>query len=115
MKHDTLGNRMKGYESTPKARLVPRIPVMMRLDGRAFHTFTRTLQKPYDPRLHRAMWAGATALWNDCATVQKRGVCIFREVYTVEGSEGPVSRHRWTVDREIPVFSQDRAYIERFL
>lgn len=54
--NDDLGKRMKEfYESVPKTKLIRRMPVAMRLDGRAFHTFTRGFQKPFDPVLIKAM------------------------------------------------------------
>lgn len=42
---DSLGDRMKGYEGTTQSRLLRRTPVIIRLDGRAFHTWTRSLKK----------------------------------------------------------------------
>ena len=48
MDNTSLGNRMKGYESSPKIFLTRRMPVIIRLDGKAFHSFTKTLDKPYD-------------------------------------------------------------------
>ena len=54
--HDDLGNRMKTYyEAVPKHRLVRRMPVAIRIDGKAFHTFTRGFQKPFDEVLGNAM------------------------------------------------------------
>ena len=54
--NDELGTRMKEfYEGVPKTRLVRRMPVAIRLDGKAFHTFTRGFQKPFDEVLGRAM------------------------------------------------------------
>lgn len=45
---DTLGNRMKEYESLSTSRqLMPNCPVYARIDGRAFHTFCRGLEKPF--------------------------------------------------------------------
>jgi tRNA(His) 5'-end guanylyltransferase len=241
MSEDSLGDRMKGYETIPRLRLVPQMPVLARLDGKAFHTLTRGMVRPYDARFHECMWAAARHLceqiqgvrvayvqsdeitllitqaseytqpwfdndlqkmcsvaasmagvafldafrrsypergealpvfdarfwnlperevvncfiwrqqdavrnsiqmlaqthfshkqlhgvntnqaqellmtekginWNDVPIPQKRGVCLVREQYA--GPEDSV-RHRWVVDREIPTFTQDREYIERFL
>lgn len=42
--NDKLGTRMKGYEGTTQIRLLRRTPVILRLDGRAFHTWTRCLK-----------------------------------------------------------------------
>ncbi|KMV15979.1 hypothetical protein ACT17_23095 [Mycolicibacterium conceptionense] len=44
----TLGNRIKRYESASSHTLTPRTPVMIRVDGRAFHTFTRRCERPFD-------------------------------------------------------------------
>ena len=53
---DELGNRMKKYyEEIPKAKLMRRCPVMLRCDGKAFHTFTRNFQKPFDEVLIKTM------------------------------------------------------------
>ncbi len=54
-KNDSLGDRMKGYESIPRHYLTRRIPAIIRLDGKAFHTFTRGMQKPFDPVLTQSM------------------------------------------------------------
>ena len=54
--HDDLGKRMKeNYESIPKYRLMRRTPVIIRIDGKAFHTFTRGFKKPFDMVLVRTM------------------------------------------------------------
>lgn len=47
-KKNTLGTRMKEYEAVSKNYLMRRTPVVIRLDGKAFHTFTRGLNKPFD-------------------------------------------------------------------
>lgn len=53
---EDLGNRMKLYEMAEAGRrLMPGLPVLARLDGRAFHTFTRGLEKPYDVSFMRLM------------------------------------------------------------
>ena len=54
--NDELGTRMKEfYEGVPKTRLVRRMPVAIRIDGKAFHTFTRGFQKPFDEILVKSM------------------------------------------------------------
>ena len=48
---DELGIRMKNfYESVPKTKLLRRTPVAIRIDGKAFHSFTRGMKKPFDFR-----------------------------------------------------------------
>lgn len=56
MARDDLGVRMKTYyEQIPKTKLMRRTPVALRIDGKAFHTFTRGFQKPFDEVLIRSM------------------------------------------------------------
>ena len=52
---DNLGDRMKTYENVTRAHLVRRMPVIIRIDGKAFHTFTRGFQKPFDQILMKTM------------------------------------------------------------
>lgn len=54
--HDDLGIRMKEfYEQVPKTRLVRRMPVAIRVDGKTFHTFTKGFRKPFDDILIKTM------------------------------------------------------------
>jgi len=47
---------MKAYENqTCGIRLIPRIPVIARLDGKGFSKFTKGLKRPYDKRLSDLM------------------------------------------------------------
>ena len=55
MKYDNLGIRMKGYEKFTKDFLMERTPVIIRLDGKAFHTFTKGMKKPFDDILINTM------------------------------------------------------------
>lgn len=49
MVKDDLGTRMKEYYEQPsKTRLVRRMPVILRVDGRSFHTFLKGFKKPFD-------------------------------------------------------------------
>lgn len=50
-----LGDRMKGYETVPQLVLTRRTPAILRIDGKAFHSFTRGMEKPWDPRMVVAM------------------------------------------------------------
>lgn len=53
---DSLGDRMKGfYENRFKHTLIRRMPVIIRLDGKAFHTFTKGFIKPFDDILIETM------------------------------------------------------------
>jgi tRNA(His) 5'-end guanylyltransferase len=55
-KKDALGDRMKSnYENRSKTFLTRRTPCIVRLDGKAFHSFTKNLKKPYDEVFHKTM------------------------------------------------------------
>jgi len=54
--NDALGDRMKqNYENRSKTFLTRRMPVIIRIDGKAFHTFTRGFKEPYDEILRDSM------------------------------------------------------------
>lgn len=64
--NDCLGDRMKAYESAEAGRrLMPLLPVLARLDGRAFHAFVKGLERPFDERLSRLMIETARFLLRD--------------------------------------------------
>lgn len=66
--HDDLGNRMKEYyENIPKTKLMRREPVILRLDGRSFHTFSRSFDRPFDDILIKTMQDTAKYL---CENIQ---------------------------------------------
>ena len=44
----TLSDRMKDYEAVSDYKLIKKTPVIVRIDGKAFHTYTRGLDKPFD-------------------------------------------------------------------
>lgn len=248
--NDDLGDRMKEYESLPASRLMRKMPVIIRMDGKAFHTITRGMEKPYDKSLSHCMHEAAKYVcsniqgakvayvqsdeisilimdnqslkadswfnyelpkmlsisaamasvaffkealkidlkinnlpvfdsrawnlpehevanyfiwrqkdatrnsinslgqahfshkqlqnknidevqdmlfkekginWNDCPIEQKRGVCVYKTSVLGEGfnpktqEKVPAIRHEWVVDYNIPVFTQDRDYIEKYL
>lgn len=64
---DSLGDRMKGYEHTYRQTLPKRLPVVIRLDGKAFHTYTKGMQRPFDERLSNVMWETTKYL---CESIQ---------------------------------------------
>ena len=69
---DNLGDRMKmHYENLTKTKLIQEVPVIIRLDGKAFHTFTRKFEKPFDSILVKTMQETTKYL---CENIQN---CIF--------------------------------------
>lgn len=55
MADNSLSVRMKGYEKVTRTYLTRRTPVIIRVDGKAFHTFTRGFEKPFDSVMVEAM------------------------------------------------------------
>jgi tRNA(His) 5'-end guanylyltransferase len=54
--NDELGKRMKeNYEKRARTYLTRRTPVAIRIDGKAFHTFTKGFNKPFDEILVATM------------------------------------------------------------
>ena len=52
---DSLGDRMKGYEQAARTVLPRRMPVILRIDGKAFHTYTKGCVRPFDATLGDVM------------------------------------------------------------
>lgn len=48
----SLGDRMKGYENVPRSYLMRRTPVIIRLDGKAFHTYLTRQKRPFSEDVH---------------------------------------------------------------
>jgi len=82
MKKDSIGNRMKdNYESRYRIKLTRRMPVILRLDGKAFHTLTRKCEKPFDKLFQVTMQHTATELCSQiqgakCAYIQSDEISI---------------------------------------
>ena len=62
-----LGDRMKDYENVTRFYLTRRMPLIIRIDGRAFHTFCKGLEKPYDRIFAKSMQATA---FNLCKNIE---------------------------------------------
>jgi tRNA(His) 5'-end guanylyltransferase len=76
-KTDSLGDRMKGYESIPKLFLMKRTPIIIRLDGRAFHSFTKRktiketlIDDPFSDLMNHCMVETTRALCNQIQGVK---------------------------------------------
>lgn len=68
---DSLGDRMKGqYEDRYRLSLPRRTYTIIRVDGKAFHTLTRSILKPYDLTFMGAMDAVAIALCSELQGAQ---------------------------------------------
>ena len=53
---DTLGDRMKFYEGMESSRVfLPRLPIIARIDGRSFSSFTKGMNRPFDTKMSHCM------------------------------------------------------------
>lgn len=61
---DSFGDRMKSYEDVNRFYLTRRTPLIIRVDGKSFHTFTKKahFQKPFDKTMMTAMIATGKGL-----------------------------------------------------
>lgn len=60
---ESIGDRMKSnYENRCKHYLIRRMPVVVRVDGKAFHTYCRGLNRPFDGNFSDSMVNSASVL-----------------------------------------------------
>lgn len=43
--------------------------------------------------------------------IKKRGSCVVKKTVNIDGAE----RSKWEIDYDIPIFSKERNYIEKYL
>ena len=89
--------------------------------GQAFFS-QRELQKKNQSDIQEMLWSKFGVNWNNFPTENKRGSCCVKQTAQAEiddprnpGHTIIVTRRRWEIDTEIPIFTQDRAYIEKLL
>lgn len=93
-KNCVIMQRMKeNYENRAKHFLVRRTPVIIRIDGKAFHTYTKGLDKPFDEGLIRDMQNTAVYLCEQiqgakCAYVQSDEISILVTDYDTLTTDG---------------------------
>lgn len=72
-RRDSLGDRMKEYyEKRGRNYLTRRTPVILRLDGKAFHTYTKGFERPFSKPLSDLMTDTALFL---CKNIQGAKLC----------------------------------------
>lgn len=72
--------------------------------------------------IQEMLWSQRGINWNDFLTELRRGSCCIKRQFeeTIDDPRNPdqkitVCRNRWIIDHEIPIFTQDREYIERLI
>lgn len=95
MKNDALGDRMKEfYEDRTRIKLPRRTFTIIRIDGKAFHTYTKGLQRPFDEGLIEDMNATTAYL---CKNIQgaKFGYVQSDEISLVLTDFDDLGTHAW--------------------
>jgi tRNA(His) guanylyltransferase len=64
---ESLGDRMRQYINVSNTRLIQRMPVIIFVDGKKFHNYTRSMEKPFSDNLIYNMQITARAL---CEEIQ---------------------------------------------
>lgn len=64
-----LGDRIKYYENIYTRNLLPKIPIVVRVDGRAFHNWTKGCKFPFDHELIGTMYLAAEKVANNSGAV----------------------------------------------
>jgi len=63
MSRDDFGDRIKLFEGVETdQRFIPLLPIVIRLDGRSFSSYTSKMTRPFDERMVRAMVETTKAL-----------------------------------------------------
>jgi tRNA(His) guanylyltransferase len=92
---DQLGDRMKDfYEDRTRFKLARRTNTIIRIDGKAFHTYTRGLNRPFDQGLMEDMNATTEYL---CQNIQgaKFGYVQSDEISILITDYDDISMHAW--------------------
>ena len=92
---DQLGDRMKDfYEDRTRHKLVRRTNTIIRIDGKAFHTYTRGLKRPFDEGLMEDMNKTTEYL---CQNIQgaKFGYVQSDEISILITDYDDLSTHAW--------------------
>jgi tRNA(His) 5'-end guanylyltransferase len=95
MKNDALGDRMKEfYEDRTRIKLPRRTFTIIRIDGKAFHTYTKGLQRPFDQGLIEDMNETTAYL---CKNIQgaKFGYVQSDEISLVLTDFDDLGTHAW--------------------
>lgn len=89
---DSLGDRMKNFEDAYRLHLPGRLPIILRVDGCHFHTYTKGCKRPFDENLVSVMNETAKALCDNIqgakiAYVQSDEISILINAYESLNSE----------------------------
>lgn len=76
-----LAKRMKEYEKAGQRYLTRRTPILLRLDGSHFHTFTKNFKRPFDDVLIKTMQETAKFLCENIMGLQSHIQKVMKSRY----------------------------------
>jgi tRNA(His) guanylyltransferase len=99
--NDTLGDRCKKYEAISERYFIPKIPIVIRLDGKSFHLQTKKwgCRRPFDQNLIDTMFDSAISVANDmqnCVGLYTQS----DEVTFVLDDSGAIETQQWFGGRQ---------------
>lgn len=94
MDKTSLGNRMKEYENVERRYLTRRAPVIVRIDGKAFHSYTRGFEKPFDELF---LWAMRNTMLDLCCNMMgaKLGYTQSDEISILLTDDDTIETQAW--------------------
>ncbi len=98
---DNLGDRCKNYESIYEHYFLPKTPIVVRCDGRSFHTWTRKsfCKRPYDDQLIDCMFLSAIETGSEMQNL--RGLYVQSdEVTFVMDDSDAIETQQWFGGRQ---------------
>jgi len=117
---DSLGSRMKGYERVSNISLTNRTPVIVRVDGRCFHSLTKIwgAEKPFDKGLTAIMHETMKVVAKDLGAVlayRQSDEISFLLLDTKRLTTQPIFRNRLQKICSIAASATTAAFITTFL
>lgn len=91
----TLGNRMKIYENAYRFKLPIRMPIILRLDGCHFHSYTRGFKKPWDTTIRDAFIYATQVLFEEVGGYLKIAYLQSDEVNCLLTNDDTLTTEPW--------------------
>lgn len=110
---DGLGDRIKKYESIYERYFLPKTPIIVRVDGKAFHTWTKGCQRPFDQTLITCMFESAKEVAKNmqgCKALYAQS----DEVTFVLDDSDTIETHQWFGGRQNKIESVTAAMMTAY-
>lgn len=91
----SLGNRMKIYENAYRFKLPIRMPIILRLDGCHFHSYTKKFNKPWDTTIRDAFIHATQVLFKEIGGYLKIAYLQSDEVNCLLTNDDTLTMEPW--------------------